>query len=137
MIYYLFDDFGRFAGTSDVQAERSTTAAPPELTSDYNWNDYEWVYAPNVSVHSMTLIQHSPAIESKTITPVAFKLRFTAQERVAIYNSTDLFVIDFRNLLDDSRLKEVDLTLQPTVDAMGYLASLSLITQARASEILA
>jgi hypothetical protein len=76
-------------------------------------------------------------VKITTLSPIAFKLRFTPQERVAIYASTSAMVKDFISILDDTRLKEIDLVLQSTIDAVGYLASLSLITQARASEILA
>ena len=64
-------------------------------------------------------------------------MRFTAPERVAIYQSTDLIVKDFISLLDDIRLKEVDLTLQSTIDAVDYLASLNLIDATRKDTILA
>lgn len=78
-----------------------------------------------------------PAIEKTiTLSPIEFKLRFTAPERVAIYQSTDLIVKDFISLLDDIRLKEVDLTLQSTIDAVDYLISLGLIEVSRKDEIL-
>lgn len=73
----------------------------------------------------------------RLITPIAFKLRFGAAERVAIYESTDLLVKDFTLLLDDPRLTEVDLALKATTDGIAYLVSKSLLTQARADEILA
>lgn len=52
---YLFDEYGRFAGISETATDRSTTVEPAELTSDYNWNDYEWVYALNVSTITATI----------------------------------------------------------------------------------
>jgi hypothetical protein len=70
------------------------------------------------------------------LSPIEFKLRFTAPERVAIYQSTDLIVKDFVSLLDDVRLTKVDLTLQANIDALGYLASLDLIAPERIEEIL-
>ena len=73
----------------------------------------------------------------KTLSPIAFKLRFTASERVAIYQSTDLIIKDFVSLLDDIRLKEVNLTLQSTIDAVDYLISLGLIEVSRKDIILA
>lgn len=77
-----------------------------------------------------------PVIEPKTLSPIAFKLRFTAPERVAIYQSTDLMVKDFISLLDDVRLTEVDLRLQSTIDAVNYLVSIGLVGTTRVSEIL-
>ena len=73
----------------------------------------------------------------KTLSPIAFKLRFTAPERVAIYSSTNLIVKDFVSLLDDIRLQTVDLTLQSTIDAVDYLISLGLIEVSRKDSILA
>ena len=77
-----------------------------------------------------------PVIEPKTLSPIAFKLRFAAPERVAIYQSTDLMVKDFISLLDDVRLTEVDLRLQSTIDSVNYLVLMGLVGTARASEIL-
>ncbi len=74
--------------------------------------------------------------KTTTLSPIEFKLRFTAPERVAIYQSTDLMVKDFISLLDDIRLKEVDLTLQSTVDAIDYLIFLDLLDATRKDEIL-
>jgi hypothetical protein len=74
--------------------------------------------------------------KTTTLSPIEFKLRFTAPERVAIYQSTDLIAKDFISLLDDPRLQMVDLTLQSTIDAVGYLVQLGLIESARINEIL-
>ena len=60
-------------------------------------------------------------IFSTIITPIQFKLRFTPQERVAIYASTDPIIKDFISILDDPRLNEVNLFLQSTIDAVQYL----------------
>ena len=79
----------------------------------------------------------APVIVKQQISPIEFKLRFTAPERVAIYQSTDLIVKDFVSLLDDVRLTQVDLNLQSTIDAVGYLAQQGLIEENRVSEILA
>jgi hypothetical protein len=73
----------------------------------------------------------------KTLSPIAFKLRFTAPERVAIYASTNVLVKDFISLLDDVRLTLVDLNLQSTIDAIDYLISIGLINASRKDEILA
>ena len=86
------------------------------------------------------IVEPTPMIvEPKTLTlsPIEFKLRFTAPERVAIYQSTDLIVKDFISLLDDIRLQTVDLTLQSTIDAVDYLISLGLVEVSRKDIILA
>jgi hypothetical protein len=80
---------------------------------------------------------YSPAITSNPVPAIDFKLRFTAQERIAIYASTDDFVIDFRQLLDDPRLQNVDVLLPTTIDAIDYLIALSLLDASRKDEILA
>jgi len=83
------------------------------------------------------VIEVAPVAPKTTeLSPIEFKLRFTAPERVAIYQSTDLIVKDFVSLLDDVRLTKVDLTLQANIDALGYLASLHLIAPERIAEIL-
>lgn len=71
-----------------------------------------------------------------TLSPIAFKLRFTAPERVAIYASADAIVKDFISILDDSRLQAVDLKLVDTIEAVNHLAQLGLITTDRVNEIL-
>lgn len=48
MMFYTFDEFGRYAGTSEVETDRSTDIAPAELTADYFWNFGTWVFAPNL-----------------------------------------------------------------------------------------
>lgn len=67
---------------------------------------------------------------------VTFKLLFTAPERVAIKSSTDPIVQDFYELIQDTRLQNVDLGLQSTIDALEYLESEGLISAGRADEIL-
>jgi len=78
-----------------------------------------------------------PTSTAKLIDVIDFKLRFTIQERVAIYQSTDLIIVDFVRLLEDPRLKNVDVMLQSTIDAVHYLASQNLILPSRVNEILA
>lgn len=73
------------------------------------------------------------------VSPVEFKLLFTAPERVAIKaaRATDPIVDDFYDIVEDPRLTFVDLGLQSTQDALSYLVSLTLITAERRTEILA
>ena len=72
------------------------------------------------------------------ISPIEFKLLFTAPERVAIKTAavSDPLVEDFLSIIDDSRLTAVDLSLKSTIDALTYLESLQLITSTRKAEIL-
>jgi hypothetical protein len=80
---------------------------------------------------------YSPAITSKPVPAIDFKLSFTAPERVAIYASTDPFVIDFRQLLDDPRLQNVDVMLPTTIGAIDYLIAQNLLESSRKDDILA
>jgi hypothetical protein len=47
-MYYKFNAVGQFDGISETESDRTTTSAPPECIPEYNWNGYNWVYAPNV-----------------------------------------------------------------------------------------
>jgi hypothetical protein len=77
--------------------------------------------------------------ESPKVSPVEFKLLFTAQERVAIKaeRGNDLMIDDFFEIVEDPRLTHVNLGLKSTQDALGYLETKGLITDARRVQILA
>ena len=77
-----------------------------------------------------------PAPVPPKVSPVEFKLLFTAVERVAIKASTDPIVQDFFSIVEDTRLTHVDLGLQSTQDALAYLETLELIAAGRKAEIL-
>lgn len=77
-------------------------------------------------------------VEAPKVSPVEFKLLFTAQERVAIKQArnTDAVVDDFYDIIEDPRLTTVDLGLQSTQDALAYMVSVDLLTATRREEIL-
>ena len=77
--------------------------------------------------------------ESPKVSPVEFKLLFTAGERVAIKaaRASDPVIDDFFSIIEDPRLTHVNLGLQSTQDALGYLETKGLITDARRVQILA
>ena len=77
--------------------------------------------------------------EAPKVSPVEFKLLFTGAERVAIKaaRAGDQIIDDFYDIVEDPRLTFVDLGLQSTKDAIGYLKSKQLLTAERAVEILA
>lgn len=79
-----------------------------------------------------------PPAPAVIVSPVEFKLLFTAPERVAIKfaRTDDPIVDDFFDLIEDPRLSGVNLGLQSTQDALDYLISKSLIAPARKAEIL-
>ena len=77
--------------------------------------------------------------ESPKVSPVEFKLLFTAGERVAIKaaRASDPVIDDFLSIIEDPRLTHVNLGLQSTQDALGYLETKGVITDARRVQILA
>lgn len=77
--------------------------------------------------------------ESPKVSPVEFKLLFTAGERVAIKaaRASDPVIDDFFSIIEDPRLTHVNLGLQSTQDALGYLETKGIITDARRVQILA
>lgn len=74
-MYYKFDTFGRFIGTSDVPVPYSTSLEPAEHTSDYNWTGSSWVHAPDVHVVPMHSQNELPKMNN-FITKRAFQNRF-------------------------------------------------------------
>ena len=89
----------------------------PEPDSDYVIPEPEKVY-PKVS-------------------PLEFKMLFTAQERIAIKEAkaTDEVLQDGFEILEDTRLTVVDLGLASTQDFIDYMTSLGLLTTERADKI--
>lgn len=81
----------------------------------------------------------SAAASAPKVSPVEFKLLFTAPERVAIKTarSSDPVLDDFFDIIEDPRLTHIDLGLQSTRDAIGYLAEQGLIGAERVEQILA
>ena len=72
------------------------------------------------------------------ISPVEFKLLFTPQERLAIKaeQANDEILDDLFTILDDPRLKEINLNLESNKAVMEYLQSKGLITAERKAEIM-
>ena len=106
------------------------TACPEDVTVGSTVdNKGTWSISPVAPVEE-------PAPKAPKVSPVQFKLLFTAPERVAIKASTDAVVKDFFEIVNDPRLTFVDLGLQSTQDAMTYLVGKNLLTAARAAEVL-
>ena len=72
------------------------------------------------------------------VSPVEFQLLFTSPERVAIKaaRANDPVIDDFMEIVGDPRLAYVDLNLQSTQDALGYLVAKGIITEDRKVQIL-
>lgn len=80
-----------------------------------------------------------PRPKRTVLTPVEFKMQFTAQERIATKvaaEAGDELLVDFLEVLNDPRLKEVILTLPENIQAISYLVSIEILTADRAIEIL-
>jgi len=79
-----------------------------------------------------------PTIEYRKISPLEFKMLFTSSERIAIKNlkPTDAIIEDWYEILDDPRLKEVDLGLKSTQDGLNYLMVQGVLDESRVPEIL-
>jgi hypothetical protein len=72
------------------------------------------------------------------VSPVEFKLLFNSAERMAIKAArlTNPILEDAYEILEDIRLKEVDLGIKSNQDLIAYMVTLSLITQERAEQVL-
>ena len=102
---------------------------PDDVRAGWRLIDDTWT-APELTEAAV------PVAEAKKVSPIEFKLLFTAPERVAIKASTDAIAQDFFSLIEDPRLTQVDLGLQSVKDAIGYLAQQELIEPARVGQIL-
>jgi hypothetical protein len=76
-----------------------------------------------------------PLPDRVRLTRYEFRSRFTAAEKVAMYDSTDTMI---RVFLDDIQSAEnINVTEQDTIDGVAYLISVGLIAAGRDAEILA
>lgn len=119
--------------TPEIAAE--FIEVPDEVQDGWLLNDGAWLAPATPGPDPKPM----PApTESPKVSPVQFKLLFTATERVAIKTArdNDLVIDDFYDIVEDPRLTFVDLGLQSTKDAIGYLQSKQLLTAERAAEIL-
>jgi len=89
--YFVFDMFGRYTETVDVELERSTLVPPPEEDSIYNWNGVEWKHAP-IIVEQPTLPEVVSVINYGTRMSVgAFFDRF-GDSKIPILSSQDFTI---------------------------------------------
>jgi len=78
---------------------------------------------------------NAPVLPS--ISPVEFKLLFTATERIAIRSvkTTDDVLHDFMSIIEDPRLTLVNLNLKSVQEGIDYLVMLEILTPERAVEV--
>lgn len=115
----------------DVAALYSTDV-PDEAQNGDSFVDGIWTPKPVVTPEPQPEATPVPP----KVSPVEFKLLFTAQERVAIKTSADPVVQDFYDLVNDPRLTHVDLALQSTQDALSYLTAIGILADGRKAAIL-
>lgn len=85
-----------------------------------------------------------PPVTPPKLSPVEFKLLFTAEERIAIKTSDNPVVKDFFELVENQRIVNaadqnrglIDFGLQSTQDALHYMQSIGLLTAGRVNEII-
>lgn len=101
------------------------------IEAQHGWSDGRTIYAD-------TERQFVVVAAAQKVSPVEFKLLFTAMERVAIKaaRAEDPVIDDFYDIVEDPRLTFVDLGLQSTQEALGYLESKGLLTEERRLQIL-
>lgn len=104
----------------------------PDQIEDH-WSLIDNVWKAPVISEPIAVTQLIPIIS-----PVEFKLLFTPQERMAILveRVNDPILDDLFSILDDVRLKEINLNLESNKAVMAYLESKGLITGERKAEIM-
>lgn len=107
---------------------------PDDVVANSKLVDGEWVHPPAVEIVPAEP-EPSPL---PLLSPVEFKLLFTAEERIAIRSAkdSDPVVFDMWDILDDPRLTQVDRNLQSTKDSILYLVSAGFLTAERGDEII-
>lgn len=75
-------------------------------------------------------------VKPPKVTVIEYKMLFTSAERIAAKASTDPVIVDLRELMDDPRTANVDLSLKSISDALDYMTAVGLIAAGRKAEIL-
>lgn len=80
-----------------------------------------------------------PPVTYPVVTPETFLMFFTSAERIAIKRlvPTDEVIDDWWSIVNNPKLTEVDLNLESAREAIDYLITLGILTEARKAEILA
>lgn len=126
----------------DVRSDNPENYFTPEIASQFvevpDQIEDHWYLINDVWTAPIIpeLIAFTPLIP--IISPVEFKLLFTPQERMAIIaeRANDPILDDLFSMLDDVRLKEINLNLESNKAVMAYLESKGLITGERKAEIM-
>lgn len=134
--HYLFDAFGRFAGTSEIATERSTTVVPEQLSPDWNFNGVDWVHAPNLLLTPIANAAPAVVTRSTVLTKLECLRRFTDTELAGIYTAAKT-VVQIEVWLEKFKAaSEIDLADPATIAGVQSLEASGLIGVGRAVEIL-
>lgn len=117
--------------TPNIAAEFEVV--PDTVENGWTLVDEEWT-APPVPPEPEPV---EPQVTCPQLTPLEFKMCFTVQERIAIkaMKESDPILQDAYDILDDPRLKTVDLGLASNRGLIDYLVALNCITSERAGQI--
>lgn len=120
--------------TPDIAAHYSTEV-PDEVQNGWIKDGDTWVAPPQPEP-----VPEPPQPEKiyPKVSPVEFKLLFTSAERIAIKTArlTNPILEDAFEILEDTRLKEVDLGIKSNQELIAYMVTLGLLTQVRADQII-
>jgi hypothetical protein len=128
----------------DVRTESPEGCFTPNIVAEFVEvpDEVETGWTLNGGVWSAPVIPEpapapTPVEVMPKLSPIEFKLCFTAAERIALktLRATDSIVDDWMTILDDPRLTEVNLNLASTQAAVDYLASVGVINETRAGQI--
>ncbi len=136
------DDLSSILTTDDDALECRLPSYNPETLAPFASYEEVEAYARSIEGRPFFFQPKKPAEPIPAppqVSPVEFKLLFTALERVAIKaaRGNDPVIDDFFSIIEDPRLTHVNLGLQSTQDALAYLESKGLITAVRRQQILA
>lgn len=130
----------------DVRTESPKGFFVPEVVAEFvdvpdevqdGWRVVDGVWTIS-SLDPAPALEPAPP-EPPKLSPVQFKMCFTAQERIAIkaLRATNPVIEDAYEVLDDPRLTTVDLSLASNQAMIDYLVSLSVLTAGRAAQVKA
>ena len=103
------------------------------LSNEYSIHEMDGAY-PDLNIVSWQDGEGSWVESTDKLTKLKFLNRFTMQERIAIRSSADPIVLDIMNLFDAAEYISTQDT--DTVQGIGYLAVVGILTNSRVAEIL-
>ena len=135
---YKYDTHGWYVETTTETGPYITSLVPQSTEQPVEgqlhprFYEIEWRMEPYVAP-----VVQVPNVAPISVSPVEFKLLFTAEERIALRQArvADLVLQDFFDIAEDPHLTKVELTLPSTIAALDYMVSKGFLTEERAAEI--